>query len=193
MFHFQLPRAAFSIALVLVLTVIATFTFSEAHAALPQTLSVESLLNPDGTLNLTNSADGAVDLRGWNVALDSKRGPVLSPASSALDSKSGPVLSPVSNLQSPISNPQSPVSAPSAPTFNDTWSTLPNNGLNTNVYALAVFNNALYVGGAFTQTADASVTNLNYIAKFDGSAWSALPNNGLSHEVYALAVCRRET
>jgi len=30
------------------------------------------------------------------------------------------------------------------------------------------------VGGNFTQTADGAVTNLNGIAKFDGTKWSAL-------------------
>jgi hypothetical protein len=56
------------------------------------------------------------------------------------------------------------------------------------VRALAVSGSDLYVGGAFTQTADGAVTNLNNIAKFSGSAWSALPNNGLNDSVNALAV-----
>jgi hypothetical protein len=73
------------------------------------------------------------------------------------------------------------------------WSALPNHGLNNPsyvsnpVYALAFIGSDLYVGGAFTQTADGAVTNLNNIAKFSGGIWSALPNNGLSSTVLALA------
>src|SRR5689334_7878366 len=40
---------------------------------------VESLLNPDGTLKLNIGFVGTLDLHGWNVKFDSKRGPVLTP------------------------------------------------------------------------------------------------------------------
>ena len=75
-----------------------------------------------------------------------------------------------------------------------TWSALPHTGLCQQVYALAISGTDLYVGGAFTETRDKQVVNLNRIAKFSGGAWSALPNNGLAcvscvvAEVYALAV-----
>jgi hypothetical protein len=65
---------------------------------------------------------------------------------------------------------------------------LPNNGLNGEVNALLFSGSDLYVGGAFTQTADGAVTNLNNIARFSGGVWSALPNNGLNTTVNALAV-----
>jgi hypothetical protein len=57
------------------------------------------------------------------------------------------------------------------------------------VEVLAVMGSDLYVGGAFTQTADGTVTNLSYIARYscDGK-WSTLANNGLDYYVYALAV-----
>src|SRR5262245_45635313 len=73
-------------------------------------LSVESLRNPDGTLNLTTGQQGTLDLRGWQVALDSTRGPILTQAA-----------------------PQ-PASLAAA----NTWTALPHNGLNDVVFALAV-------------------------------------------------------
>jgi LPXTG-site transpeptidase (sortase) family protein len=64
----------------------------------------------------------------------------------------------------------------------NTWSPLANNGLNDDVYAIAVIGTDLYVGGRFSQTADGSVTNLGNIARYDltTNSWSALANGGLS-------------
>ena len=125
-----------------------------------QMLPVESLLNSDGTLNTRTGASGALDLRGWSVTLDSARGPILT--------RDAPALAALNA---------------------DTWSALPNNGLDGSVWTIAVMGSDLYVGGVFTQTADSTVTNLNHIAKYSGGTWSALSNNGLSDAVvYALAV-----
>ncbi len=73
-------------------------------------------------------------------------------------------------------------------TVSDTWHALPNQGLNDSVHAIAVVGNDLYVAGAFDQTADGSVTNLGYIARYDTVAdtWHALPNQGLNGWVYVL-------
>ncbi len=63
---------------------------------------------------------------------------------------------------------------------------------NTSVYALAVYNNELYVGGAFTQAGSVSA---NYIARWNGSSWNSLgtgSNNGMSSLVWALAVYNGE-
>jgi LPXTG-site transpeptidase (sortase) family protein len=64
----------------------------------------------------------------------------------------------------------------------NTWSALANNGLNDDVYAIALVGTDLYVGGRFSQTADGSVTNLGNIARYDlnTNTWSALANGGLS-------------
>lgn len=129
----------------------------DAPLAQATTLSVESLLNSDGSLNFSRNLNGALDLRGWNVTLDSTRGPVLARESSA----------------------------PAAPL--DAWSSLPHNGLNGPVLALAVWEGDLYVGGVFSGTADGPMP-LNSIARFNGTNWSALPNNGLNGGVRALAV-----
>jgi hypothetical protein len=53
---------------------------------------------------------------------------------------------------------------------------LPVGSVNGPVYALAVYNNALYVGGAFTQAGNFEANNL---VKWDGSNWSSV-GSGLS-------------
>lgn len=103
--------------------------------AVAQFLPAAPPLNPDGAINTNTGMNGALDLHGWHVTLDSQRGPIFAPAA-----------------------------APSAP----------NNGLNTcctpsyayGVNAMAMLGSDLFVGGSFTATADASVTFLNYIAKY---------------------------
>jgi hypothetical protein len=71
-----------------------------------------------------------------------------------------------------------------------TWHALPNEGLNSNVWALAVVGSDLYVGGPFTATGDVVPLSLNHIARYDTAGdgtWHALPNDGLNGWVYALA------
>src|SRR5262245_23163609 len=86
-------------------------------------LPVASLLKPDGTLDLSHKGNGTLDLRGWDVTLDSKRGPVLSPQAGEPASKPAPY---------PMADAHG--------------------GLNGNVKAIAQFNGAWYVGGGFTAT-----------------------------------------
>ncbi len=75
-------------------------------------------------------------------------------------------------------------------TVTETWSTLTDNGLNGDVYALAAVGTDLYVGGAFSQTKGGATTDLNYIAKYDTvtKTWSALTDKGLSYAVYSFGV-----
>jgi trimeric autotransporter adhesin len=142
------------------LPVTSAAAISAPHAPAAQMLPVEPLLNLDGTLNPRAGASGALDLRGWNVTLDSARGPILTHNTSA-----------------------------PAESNANTWSALTHNGLTgAMVNALAVIGSDLYVGGSFTQTADGAVTNLNNIARYSGGAWSALDHTGLDNIVFALAV-----
>jgi hypothetical protein len=73
-----------------------------------------------------------------------------------------------------------------------TWHRLSSGGLNDSVAALAAVGNDLYVGGRFDQTADGSLTELGYVARYDTVAdtWHALPNGGLWGHVYAMAAGR---
>ena len=72
----------------------------------------------------------------------------------------------------------------------NTWNELPKEGLNDMVRALAVVGSDLYVGGDFTQTGDASLTDLGYIVRYDTTdkTWHALPKEGLDNHVHGLAV-----
>ena len=74
------------------------------------------------------------------------------------------------------------------PSVADTWSALPNHGLNGGVLSLAVIGSDLYAGGAFTQTSDGTVTNLNHIARYHAGVWLPLAHAGLNGIVYSLAV-----
>ncbi|RIK24524.1 MAG: hypothetical protein DCC54_13565, partial [Anaerolineae bacterium] len=121
----------------------AMFGAGQPTHAQAQALDPASLLNPDGTLDLTSNPHGVFDLRGWDVTLDTLRGPILTPSASA----------------------------PAAPDAL-TWTPLARNGLNNFVTALAVSGGDLYVGGDFTKTGDDLVTGLNRIAKYSGGAWS---------------------
>jgi N-acetylneuraminic acid mutarotase len=70
-----------------------------------------------------------------------------------------------------------------------TWHPLSSGGLDDSVAALVAVGNDLYVGGRFNQTADGSLTDLGYVARYDTIAgtWHALPNDGLWGHVYAMA------
>jgi hypothetical protein len=70
-----------------------------------------------------------------------------------------------------------------------TWHPLSSGGLDDSVAALVAVGNDLYVGGRFNQTADGSLTDLGYVARYDTVAgiWHALPNDGLWGHVYAIA------
>jgi hypothetical protein len=69
-----------------------------------------------------------------------------------------------------------------------TWNALSDQGLNDQVFEIAMVGGELYVGGAFDQTGDGSVTDLGYIARYDSvsETWHQLPNRGLSNWVYVV-------
>jgi len=180
---------------------------ADTERAQTQALDPASLLNPDGTLDLTSNPHGVFDLRGWDVALDTLRGPILTPRASAAAAPEASVWTPLANdglsywvYALAVSGSdlyvggEFTMTSDSGVTLNriakyssGVWLPLANNGLNGPVRALAVRGGDVYVGGDFTQTADGTLT-LNRIAKYDGSAWSALPNNGLNDTVRAIAV-----
>jgi N-acetylneuraminic acid mutarotase len=66
------------------------------------------------------------------------------------------------------------------------WHALSNQGLNEQVFSIFEVDGSLYVGGAFDQTGDGSVTGLGYIARYDTASktWHALPNQGFNSWVY---------
>ena len=131
-------------------------------------VSPEKFLNADGTLNLDGAFSGALDLQGYNVALDPVRGPVFGPTGR-----------------------ENNLSAATAPPGN--WAGVGDGGGNIDGYVreIAVSGADVYVAGDFTDAAN--IPEADYIARWDGTNWSALGSNGsgdgaLNNSVYALAV-----
>ena len=136
-------------------------------AASSTSVSIEHLLNSDGTLNLHTGFSGALDLRGWNVTLDSKRGPILTRASGGED-------------RSQTGTPRLPQSLG--------WFQLLHSPMTGFVNAIALVGSDMYIAGNFTFIPDGGTTNLHNIAKYSGGVWSALAHNGTDNGINALAV-----
>jgi len=176
-----------------------------AHAQGESALTSPSgMLNPDGTLKLDGSFSGNLNLEGWNVALDPKRGPVLSPQASsvtggdwqALGNGNGMVNSTVSAMAITVDGVyvggsfgeinNTPGTQFLAKWTGTTWEGVgsgPYGGdssLNAKVNALTLWGNNLYVGGDFTNVYDGAtpIPEADYVALWDGSIWSALSSDG---------------
>ena len=164
-----------------------------------------ALILTDGTLNTTTGFEGSLDLADWHVELDPLRGPVFMPAP--------PLADPYSALNMGLNGWVNAIAisgtdvyvggnftgvAPgvaAVPGLNyiakwngTAWSTL-DMGLNSWVNAITVSGTDVYVGGKFTGVGSggAAVTDLRYIAKWNGTAWSAL-GKGLDDVVHAIAI-----
>lgn len=191
---------AFFLSTLLLFTVQTAPTIARA-----QTIPVASIRNPDGTLNLRQGVNAALDLKGWDVGLDATLGPVLSPALGSAAPVATWSALPHKGLNQQVFTLAvmgnniyvgglfSQTSEGSVKNLNNiakfsggAWHALPHHGLNGYVLSLTVVGNNLLIGGHFTQTADGAVTNLNYIAKFDGTNWVALPHHGLNANVEAI-------
>jgi len=130
---------------------------------------LETILNSDGTINLNTGYSGTLDPRGWRMTTDHYGRPRFT--------RSGEPIS-----ASVASKPD-----------DDQWdsrfgSAVATDGLNDEVFAIAVIGPYVFVGGAFTKVGD---KELNHIGRWDGTKWSSLGDGGLNGTdgfVYALAV-----
>ena len=159
------------VAMLILLAVAGNAPRASAHqdASAPDTtlLPAERLVNTDGTLHVAPGFIGTLNLRGWDVTLDARRGPLLARA------QARPMAIP----------PHSPMVVGN-PT---TWTPLSYGGLNNSVLALAVSWPNLYVGGMFTAISGVSVP-MNYVASYNmvTGQWSVM-DNGLNQQVNTLA------
>lgn len=132
----------------------AIFPSAALAASIPprNDLSPEAFLNPEGTLSLPSNFSGAFDLTGWDVRLDSFKGPVFTP----LNLNTGEWIALSSAAEWSLASGQ--------------------------VNALAVIGTDLFVGGTFTNVNNSGtiLTAADRIAKWDGGNWSALGSNGAS-------------
>ena len=127
-------------------------------------VKMEELLNDDGTLKPVSEVVGNVDPEGYVMILDKNGAP---------------------RFRRVKERPKRSDSGSSNYIMGDeSWSSqfgLP--GVSNYVEALAVDGTDIYVGGRFQV---ASNTDVNFIAKWDGSSWSTL-GDGLNGYVYAIA------
>ena len=149
-------RLVLALALCAALGALAPNAASGASAPVARPLR-KPQVNPDGTLDLSSGLNGALDLHGWQVALDPQRGPIFTQPSGGL---------PQTPHASTTAQVSQTLAAPQPPPF---WLGTPNMGLGS-VYdvvsALAVSGNDIYVGGSFSQTGVAR-----------SRTWGALPGS----------------
>ncbi len=170
-------------------------------------VSPERLINPDGTLRLDGAFNGSLDLDGWNVQMDPRRGPVLSPAPhEAAATAAAGQWSSLGGASRPLDNQVLAVAVSGANVYlggkfvnangiaaadhivkwdGVNWSALGNNGagdgsVQGDVYAIAVWGSDVYVGGIFINVNNngAMIGAADYVAKWDGTNWLPLGNNG---------------
>jgi hypothetical protein len=142
----------------------------------------ESFLNADGTLNLDGSFSGSLNLTGWNVQIDPRRGPVFAPAQDS-GLTTGTLSSTGSALYQRDQALQTDIAA-------GEWAALGSGGspLNGNVTAIAVSGIEVYIGGQFIDP-DSQGQAANYIVKWNGTSWSALdPNTYFAGSVSVITV-----
>jgi YVTN family beta-propeller protein len=159
-------------------------------------------ISSDGTLNkkALQGHNLSLDIKGWNVALDPKKGPVLTAAPppsgtwSALDKGLNNNVYSIAVLGTDVyvGGEFTDVASGGTPVaglnniakWNGTnWSAL-DKGLNDGVFYLTVLGTDIYVGGLFTDigTGGTPVSGLSRVAKWNGTAWSAL-DKGLNNSV----------
>ncbi len=193
-------------ALVLGWGIVPTAPVAAQHETL---ISPEPYLNADGTLNVPEGLTGSINLDGWDVTIDPQRGPLFAPITApaegdweALGSNGAGDGSLNDNVHSltvwngdlivggnftNINNNGTVLGAADyiARWDGTDWHALGSNGsgngsLGNVVYALAVWNGDLIVGGAFTNVNNhgTALTEADYIARWDGTDWHALGSNG---------------
>jgi hypothetical protein len=169
-----------------------------------ETKPLESILNPDGTLNLQTGKGGSFNPKGFNITYGKNGEPIFVPSGIFFEKAPGDenwddqffidgvdaevkaiAIDSTGNLFiggefSAING--TPIRGIAKWNGSD-WSAL-GSGINDEVFALAVNGNDIYVGGYFTIAGGISV---NRIAKWDGSNWSPL-GSGANNTVLAIAV-----
>jgi hypothetical protein len=172
----------------------------------PQTIPVEDLLNPDGTLRPDGTFNGAVDISGWNVTLDPDNGPVFSPQALTYTWENlgtgvegllnGSVYAiAISGTEvyvgGTFTNAGNVPGANRIARWDGTqWHAV--GGANAIsgpvVYDIAISGTDVYVGGFFFNAG--GVPGADYIARWNGTTWSGLLSGtfGISNTVNTIAI-----
>ncbi len=129
---------------------------------------LETILNADGSINMSSGFNGPLDPRGWRMLVDHYGRPKF-----VRSGEGAPAASAVEGDEQ----------------WDDRFGrTATSAGLDDEVFAIAVIGQNVYVGGAFTRAGE---KELNKIGRWDGTKWSSLgdgPLNGVEGVVNALAV-----
>jgi hypothetical protein len=174
----------------------------------PQTIPAEDLLNPDGTLHLDGTFNGAVDINGWNVTLDPDNGPIFSPQAltytwenlgtgveGVLNGSVNAIA--ISGTDVFVGGSFTNAGGVTGASYLARWDGVQwhavgganaiSGGFSTIVTAIAISGTDVYVGGDFTNAG--GVTGANYIARWDGAQWHAVGGaNAISAPVNAIAI-----
>ena len=127
-----------------------------AGAMAQDILPLESILNDDGSVDMSSNVRGSFNPDGFMMKYGEHGEPLFVPDNS-------------------------PQRAPGDENWSDQFPGPP--GAGGTVYAVAKYENSIYIGGSFQSVY--KLPYANFIAKWDGSAWSSL-GSGMSSFVYAV-------
>jgi hypothetical protein len=153
---------------------------------------VHELIRPDGTIDLDTGFQGSIDLSGYRMVTDLNGTPRFLPEDAVFTEKglpdsglkgTGLSVTESSDMGLSGTSPEFP-STGILSSDNDYWKGGFGLGLNDAVYALAVNDDILYVGGVFTGAAGG--IPVNRIARWDGSVWTGIGD--LNGHVHAMTV-----
>ncbi|WP_448540453.1 beta strand repeat-containing protein [Roseiflexus sp.] len=170
----------------------------------PQTIPAEDLLNPDGTLHLDGTFNGAVDISGWNVALDPDNGPIFSPQALTytwenLGTGVEGVLNgdvhaiAISGTDVYVGGRFTNAGGVTGANYLARWDGAQwhavggASAINNQVNTIAISGTDVYVGGEFTDAGGNSAAD--YLARWDGTQWYAVGGaNAINASVNAIAI-----
>jgi len=161
-FHSIINRILkFAFATVLVITMITQNTVANDNPYATHKQPLESLLNPDGTLDLSTGFTGSLNTEGWSMITGPDGVPNFVPVDET------EVNSYIESLSD-----------------DENWDVFQWPGIDNVVHSIAILGSDLYIGGRFTSIGNILVNN---IAKWDGSTWSEV-GGGTNGGITTLAV-----
>ncbi len=167
----QFTKRVLGLCMFLLISTLASGVPASASAlAQSETMPIERLLKPDGTLDLTTGFNGNLDFAGWQMTTDAAGVPHFYRAASGEGASDTPEAMPLSAADDMFWDAG----------FGDPPG---GNGTSGLVRAIMVHGSAIYVGGFFTSAGNITANN---IAVWNGNTWQAL-NFGVGGVVTAIA------
>lgn len=153
-------RYAFLLSIILQISLNPNVVVSQSNI-----IQLEDIMNSDGTINTSVGYSGSVDPAGWDMILSPNGEPVFKKSVS----KSDQFIGGESN------NPDDVY-----------WSDIFGSyGISSSVFAMAAFDNEIYIGGDFQSVAG---LRANQIVKWDGISWDTLSSELKAFDINSIAV-----